>query len=128
MSGTSFHATAVAREAERSIRSMYMQRRAAAKFMDEPWTVHAYRQLIDQSSLKNPVKNTLRGMVDRAGGRHTTVDRSTLCLVTGVRREATITAHWHRAREAGLLVSKQRWNSTSVHMGTTAGRLACLDV
>jgi hypothetical protein len=94
---------------------MHLARRAAAKFRAEQWTVHVYRQAIDRSSLKTPVKNTLRAMVDKAGGRHTAVARIALCLITGVRREATITTHWHQAREAGLLVSKQRWTATSIH-------------
>lgn len=115
MIATSLHTKAVTQEAEQRIRSIYMERRAA-KLLGEAWTVHAYRQAIDQSPLKAPVKNTLHAMLAKAGGRHTTVDRATLCLITGVRRVATITTHWHQAREAGLLVSRQRWNSTSVHM------------
>lgn len=115
MSDTSFPTTAVAQEAERSIRSLYLDRLATAKITGEPWAVHAYHQAIDRSSLKTPVKNTLRAMVDAAGGRHTAVDRATVCLITGVRREATITAHWHQAREAGLLASKQRYDDSSLH-------------
>lgn len=79
------------------------------------WTVHAYREAIDESSLKTPVKDTLRAMVDGAGNRQTAVDRMTLCLLTGLKAEATITAHWQKARAAGLLKSKARWNTTSVH-------------
>jgi hypothetical protein len=79
------------------------------------WTVHAYREAIDASALKDPVKNTLRVMVDGAGSRLTAVDRLSLCLLTGMKAEATITAHWQKARAAGLLKSKARWNSTSIH-------------
>ena len=94
---------------------MYMARRAAAKLSLVSWTVAGYHQVIDRSSVETPVKATLRAMVDGAGGRHTTVDRATLCQITGVRREATITAHWQEARAAGLLASRQRWNNTSFH-------------
>jgi hypothetical protein len=106
--------TAGALEAERAIR-WYLDRRASAKLMDEPWTVAAYLLAIDQSSLKTPVKNTLRAMVDRAGGRHTTVSRPTLCFTLKMTRVATITAHWDKARDAGLLKSVQRHNESSVH-------------
>lgn len=94
---------------------MYTARRAAAKLRLVPWTVAGYHQAIDESSLKNPVKNTLRAMVDRAGSRHTTVSRPTLCFVLKMTRVATITGHWDKARDAGLLKSVQRHNESSVH-------------
>ncbi|MDI3194253.1 hypothetical protein QK290_07275 [Pseudarthrobacter sp. AL07] len=115
MADTSFNTTAVGQEAERSIRSIYLDRRTTAKLTREPWTVHVYRKAIDQSPLKASVKKTLHGMVDGAGNRHTTVDRATLCLRNGTTRVATITEHWHKARDAGLLTSKERWNDSSIH-------------
>ena len=44
-------------------------------------------------------------MVNSATGRITTIDRETLCHLTGIRRPATITQHWKRARDAGPLIS-----------------------
>lgn len=92
-----------------------MDRRRVGKPSVANWTVHAYHTAIDESSLKTPVKNTLRVMVDGAGNRQTAIDRLTLCLRTGLKAEATITEHWQKARAAGLLKSKARWNATSIH-------------
>jgi hypothetical protein len=92
-----------------------LDRRWVGKPTVANWTVHAYREAIDESSLKIPVKNTLHVMVDGAGSRQTAVDRLSLCLLTGLKAEATITAHWQKARAAGLLKSKARYNSASIH-------------
>lgn len=115
LSDPNFHTPAEAEEAVRSIRSLYIARRVAAKRRLVSWTVAGYHLAIDESSVESPVKATLRAMVEGAGGRHTTVDRATLCQLTGVRRGATITAHWQQARAEGLLASRQRWNTTSLH-------------
>lgn len=116
MSVTSIDAatTATALEAERAIR-WYLDHRASAKLKGEPWTIAAYLLAIDRSSLKAPVKNTLRAMVAKAGGRHTTVSRAAVCYILQMKRVATITAHWDEARDAGLLKSVQRHNQSSVH-------------
>lgn len=114
LSVTTYDTTAAALEAERSIR-WYLDGRASAKLMGEPWTVAAYLLAIDQSSLKTPVMNTLCAMVERSGGRHTTVSRPTLCFILKMTRVATITAHWDKARAAGLLKSKQRRDESSIH-------------
>lgn len=67
-------------------------------------------------------------MVGHAQSQYSTIDRATLLHLTGGRREATITAHWRLARSQGLLVSKQRFNATSIHKFTVPGvDDACLD-
>jgi hypothetical protein len=71
--------------------------------------------------LKPNVRNTLHAMVEHAAAQYSTIDRATLLQLTGGRREATITAHWHQARSQGLLVSKQRFNATSIHKFTVPG-------
>lgn len=106
--------TTTALETERAIR-WYLDRRASTRPMCEQWTVAAYLLSIDRSSLKTPVKNTLRAMVEKAGGRHTTVSRAAVCYILKMKRVATITAHWDEARDAGLLKSVQRHNQSSVH-------------
>lgn len=98
-----------------AIRALYVDRRRAAAASGAPWTIHAYRDAVDRSRLKSSVKNTLHVMVDYAGGPQTAVDRLTVCLLTGLKSECTITDHWQKARDAGLLTSKARWNRTSVH-------------
>lgn len=60
-------------------------------------------------------------MVEHAQSQYSTMDRATLLQLTGGRREATITAHWHQARSQGLLVSRQRFNATSIHKFTIPG-------
>jgi hypothetical protein len=54
-------------------------------------------------------------MVDNSAGGVTTIDRASLCLITGLRDEGTITAHLKKARAAGLLKSVQRFNKSSIH-------------
>jgi hypothetical protein len=115
LSDTPLHATALAQEAKRSIRSMHMARRAAAKLRVVSWTAAGYRQAVDQSSLKTPVKNTLHAMVDNSAGNRTTIDRASLCLLTGTRDESTVTEHFKKARGAGLLKSEARFNKSSLH-------------
>jgi len=94
---------------------VYAARRAAAKLAVVTWTIAGYRQAIEQSSLKTPVKRTLYAMVDSAAGDRTTIDRATLCLHTGIREESTITEHFKKARTAGLLESQRRYNNSSIH-------------
>lgn len=60
-------------------------------------------------------------MVNQAGAQYSTIDRATLLQLTNGRREATISAHWRQARSHGLLVSKQRFNATSIHKFTIPG-------
>jgi hypothetical protein len=108
-------ATAVALEEERSIRYWHMDRRASAKLMVMSWTHEAFRQAVDRSSLKLPVRNTLHAMVDNSAGGLTTIDRASLCRITGLRDEGTITEHFRKARAAGLLKSVRRHNKSSIH-------------
>lgn len=112
---TPFHTTAVAQTAEQSVQSMYMERRAAAKLMVVSWTTAEYRQAVDQSSLKTPVKKTLHAMVGKSAGGLTTIDRASLCLITGLRDEGTVTEHFRKARAAGLLRSVRRFKKSSIH-------------
>lgn len=115
LTDTFFHTAAAAQEEEKSIRSMHMYRCAAAKFTVPSWTTAGYRQAIDQSSLKTPVKNTLHAMVDNSAGNQTTIDRASLCLLTGIRDVCTITEHFKKSRAAGLLKSEARFNKSSIH-------------
>lgn len=86
------------------------------------WTMQLYRDALGTAPLKKPVRNTLVTMLESAGGsEYTTIDRSTLCALTGIRREATITDHWKTARSAGLLTSIARFNKSSVHRFTVPG-------
>ena len=73
------------------------------------------------SALKPKVRNTLHAMVEHAAAQYSTIDRATLLQLTGGRREATVTAHWRQARSQGLLVSKRRFNTTSIHKFTIPG-------
>ena len=107
---------------ETTIRSIYLDRCKRAKLLGEVWTVDTYRNAVDRSSLKAPVRRTLHAMVDSTSGRHTTIDRASLCLLTGVAWEGTITEHWQRARDAGLLTSAARYNRSSLHTFTIPGR------
>lgn len=86
------------------------------------WNPDEYRAAIDQAALRLPVKKTLHTMLQAGDGEYTTLDRATLCQLTGVRREATITEHWRRARQAGLLSSRARFNRSSVHRFTIPGQ------
>lgn len=86
------------------------------------WSRENYRAAIDRAVLRLPVKRTLHAMLMAGGGEYSTIDRATLCQLTGVRREATITQHWNRAREAGLLVSRARYNRSSIHRFTLPGQ------
>lgn len=87
----------------------------------ESWTLSAYCQAVDESSLHQNAKRTLIAMTETARGQRTTIDRASLCALTGVRREATITRHWRQARAAGLLLSKHRYNRSSIHTFTLPG-------
>jgi hypothetical protein len=80
-----------------------------------PWTAERYLEAVDASALKRKVRTTLYAMVDHAGAQYSTIDRATVLQLTEGRREATISAHWRQARSHGLLVSKQRFNATSIH-------------
>lgn len=86
------------------------------------WTERAYRMALDGSGLASSVKKTMYAMLDSATGQYATIDRASLCSKVAVRREATITDHWRKARAAGLLVSKPRFNSSSIHKLTIPGR------
>lgn len=78
--------------------------------------------------MKPKVRNTLYAMVDDAGAQYSTIDRARLLQLTDGRREATISAHWRQARSHGLLVSRQRFNATSVHKFTIPNvDDACID-
>jgi hypothetical protein len=115
LSDTALPTTAAAQEAELVVRSWHMERRATAKLMVPSWTAEAYRQAIERSLLKTPVKNTLHAMVDNSAGGLTTIDRASLCRITGVRHEGTITAHFKKARATGHLKSARRFNKSSIH-------------
>ena len=115
MSDTAVATIAAGLEAEQIIRSLYQERRVTAKLVVPSWTAAAYRQAIEQSSLKSPVKRTLHAMVDNAAGDRTTIDRATLCLLTGIKEESTITEHFRKARAAGLLESQRRFKNSSIH-------------
>lgn len=86
------------------------------------WTEQGYRRAVDESKLALSVKNTMHAMLDYASGQYVTIDRASLCSKVAVRREATITEHWRKARAAGLLISKPRFNSSSIHKLTIPGR------
>lgn len=107
--------TAAALGAEHAIRYWHTDRRASATIMVMSWTQEAYRQAIDRSSLKPPVRNTLYAMVDNSAGGLTTIDRASLCRITGLRDEGTITEHFRKARAEGLLESVRRYNNSSIH-------------
>lgn len=80
------------------------------------WNRDLYLEALATSQLKKPVRKTLATMLESAGGgQFTTIDRSTLCSLTGIRREATISEHWKLARQQGLLRSSARFNRSSVH-------------
>lgn len=115
LSDTSFRTEDAAQEAEESIRSMYMERRAAANLSVVLCTIAGYRQVVDGSSLKSPVKRTLHVMVDNSVGNQTTIDRASLCLLTGKRDVSTLIDHWNRARAAGLLEGQPRFDNSSIH-------------
>lgn len=115
MFGTSLPHTSASQLQNENIGDLYRERLRVGKPSVAIWTVQTYREAIDKSSLKTPVKNTLHVMVQAAGNRQTAIDRLSLCLVTGLKAEATITAHWQKCRAAGLLKSKARWNGTYDH-------------
>lgn len=78
--------------------------------------------------MKKPVRATLVAMLESAGGAEfTTIDRSTLCALTGIRREATISEHWKLARQHGFLRSTARFNRSSVHRFTLPGAVVLED-
>lgn len=106
---------------------MYVARRAAATVAVVSWTAEAYRQAIEQSSLRTPVKRTLHAMVDSAAGDRTTIDRATLCLRTGIKVESTITEHFRKARAACLLESQRRFDKSSIHTLLIPGVVASAD-
>jgi hypothetical protein len=86
------------------------------------WTEQAYRVALDGSGLASGAKKTMYAMLDSANGQYVTIDRASLCAKVAIRREATITEHWRKARAAGLLASKPRFNSSSIHKLTIPGR------
>lgn len=102
-------------EAKQFIRSVYLARCAAATSVVASWTAVGYRQAIEESSLRAPVKRTLHAMVDNTVGDQTTIDRATLCFITGIKAESTITEHFRKARAAGLLDSRRRFDKSSIH-------------
>lgn len=90
--------------------------------MTYTWNKEQYLEALDTSPLKKPVRKTLVAMLESArGGEFTTIDRSTLCSLTGIRREATIFEHWKLARHQGFLRSSARFNRSSVHRFTLPG-------
>lgn len=115
MTNASSYTPLTAQEAERFIRSVYLARRSGAFVAVTAWTPEGYRRAVEQSSLKSSVKRTLHVMVESASGDQTTIDRATLCLLTGIKVESTITEHFRKARAAGLLESQRRFNSSSIH-------------
>lgn len=88
---------------------------SAARGQPDQWRPENYRVAVAEGLVKPAVKRTLLAMLDAGLGEYTTIDRATLCELTGVRREATISEHWRRARDAGLLESRARYNRSSVH-------------
>jgi hypothetical protein len=80
-----------------------------------------FRAALDESPLKNTVKSTLLEMLDGAHetGR-TAVSGRRLAAGRGV-REATITSHLQKARDAELLLTKHRYNKSSIHQLTWPG-------
>lgn len=115
VSDTFLRPTSILQRDIETIRALHEARRRVGKPTVPYWTVEGYREAVEQSSLKIPVKRTLQVMVDHAGSRQTDVDRLTVSLLTGLKAERTVTEHWKKARAAGLLKSKARWNSSCIH-------------
>lgn len=80
-----------------------------------------FRDALDRSPLKSRVRDTLLEMLHSADafGR-TSVSGRKLAGRLGL-REATITSHLEKARRAELLLSKRRYNNSSVHQLTWPG-------
>lgn len=86
------------------------------------WSAQAWLSAVDASTLRRRVKMTLVAMLETSGYTQLTdVDRETIARLTGISRVATITDHWHRARDHGLLASRQRFNGSSRHKLTIPG-------
>lgn len=81
----------------------------------------AFHQALDMSPLKSKAKYTLLEMLHSADefGR-TTLSGRRLAGTLGV-REATISSHLERARFAELLLTKRRYNQSSIHQLTWPG-------
>lgn len=87
----------------------------------DAWTPNLYRGAVDKALLNKGAKRTLIAMLESGAGQYTSIDRASLCERLGVRREATISEHWRRGREVGLLESKARFNRSSLHRLTIPG-------
>lgn len=80
------------------------------------WDAGAWLQAVRDSDLRARVQATLFEMLKSAnGGQYTDVDRETIRRATGVNRVGTISEHWQRAREHGLMASRHRYNGPSKH-------------
>lgn len=88
-----------------------------------PWTQAEFAAVISSSSLSDGAKETMRATALTANARGvTTVDRATVSAVTGLSTWTT-TQHWKSAEQLGLMLSKPRFNNTSVrHLGPEAFR------
>lgn len=80
-----------------------------------------YLQRLSASELKPKVIRTLVATAGTASPHGTTsVDRATIAGIVGY-DESTVTQHWKLARRAGLMNSRRRWNTSSIHDFTGDG-------
>lgn len=91
----------------------------------DSYSLHEYLRALGQSVLKPGQLRTMACMTDFANSRGiTSVDRATISREVGV-SEWSVTQHWKRARELGLLASRRRYDSSSVHYLVQPGATAC---
>lgn len=113
----------IAEDAQLESPAWYVDRQRTRPVVDagEVFTSDTFRRALEVSPLKNRVKHTLLEMLLSADafGR-TTVSGRRLAASLEV-REATISSHLGKAREAELLLTQRRFNSSSVHQLTWPG-------
>lgn len=76
-----------------------------------------YLAIVQGSPVSPSVQRTLTALInyaDRSG--ETFVSRETVARSVGLTSVRTITRHWDAARDAGLLQSTPRFNSSSIHV------------
>lgn len=101
------------------------QQQARPRFVngseDGSFSIDVFHEYLAASTLKDKVRNTLHEVLYSADvfGR-TTVSGRWLAAKLGT-REATISAHLKKAREAGFLLTRYRFNNSSVQQLTWPG-------
>lgn len=84
-----------------------------------------YLRVLNLSGLRASEMRTMAVMADFATSRGvTSVDRATISREVAV-SQWTVTQHWKKSRERGLLKSRRRFDSSSVHHLLVSADSAC---